>query len=102
MISGCQPILIEYHAHRILNKGARVQWASISSLHFHPHLFPTQRRSLVMSFDKEKDQDLIVQSKEASSFEGDYPTFYDPSKESVWTRIGLSLESFKRAPGVTR
>ncbi|KAG6878966.1 hypothetical protein C0992_006260 [Termitomyces sp. T32_za158] len=27
--------------------------------------------------------------------------FYDPSKESVWTRIGLSLESFKRAPGTT-
>ncbi|KAF9021343.1 amino-acid permease inda1 [Hymenopellis radicata] len=27
--------------------------------------------------------------------------FYDPSKESLWTRIGLSWESFKRAPGVT-
>lgn len=27
--------------------------------------------------------------------------FYDPSKESVWTRIGLSFESFKRAPGTT-
>lgn len=27
--------------------------------------------------------------------------FYDPSKESVWTRLGLSLESFKRAPGTT-
>ncbi|KAL0069341.1 Amino-acid permease inda1 [Marasmius tenuissimus] len=27
--------------------------------------------------------------------------FYDPSKESVWTRIGLSPESFKRAPGGT-
>ncbi|PPQ76659.1 hypothetical protein CVT24_011911 [Panaeolus cyanescens] len=27
--------------------------------------------------------------------------FYDPSKESVWTRVGLSLESFKRAPGTT-
>jgi hypothetical protein len=28
-------------------------------------------------------------------------TFYDPSKESIWTRLGLSPESFKRAPGVT-
>ncbi|KAJ2916158.1 hypothetical protein MD484_g4244, partial [Candolleomyces efflorescens] len=27
--------------------------------------------------------------------------FYDPSKESVWTRLGLSFESFKRAPGPT-
>ncbi|KAF8873882.1 APC amino acid permease [Infundibulicybe gibba] len=26
---------------------------------------------------------------------------YDPSKESKWTRIGLSWESFKRAPGTT-
>ncbi|PFH49462.1 hypothetical protein AMATHDRAFT_41527 [Amanita thiersii Skay4041] len=29
------------------------------------------------------------------------PEFYDPSKETIWTRIGLSLESFKRAPGTT-
>ena len=27
---------------------------------------------------------------------------YDPSKESVWTRLGLTAESFKRAPGATR
>jgi len=26
---------------------------------------------------------------------------YDPSKESVWTRLGVTLESFKRAPGTT-
>lgn len=26
---------------------------------------------------------------------------YDPSKESRWTRLGLSLESFKPAPGST-
>lgn len=26
---------------------------------------------------------------------------YDPSKESVWTRVGLSWESYKRAPGTT-
>ncbi|WOO77009.1 Amino-acid permease inda1 [Vanrija pseudolonga] len=28
--------------------------------------------------------------------------FYDPSKESALTRLGLSFESFKRAPGTTR
>ncbi|KAK4698823.1 hypothetical protein P7C70_g7447, partial [Phenoliferia sp. Uapishka_3] len=26
---------------------------------------------------------------------------YDPSKESIWTRAGLSWESYKRAPGAT-
>ncbi|GJN89896.1 hypothetical protein Rhopal_002885-T1 [Rhodotorula paludigena] len=26
---------------------------------------------------------------------------YDPSQESIWTRLGLSLESYKRAPGAT-
>lgn len=29
------------------------------------------------------------------------PAFYDPSQESVWTRLGLSMESYKRAPGST-
>ncbi|WWC69794.1 uncharacterized protein I206_103737 [Kwoniella pini CBS 10737] len=28
--------------------------------------------------------------------------YYDPSKESLMTRLGLNLESFKRAPGTTR
>ncbi|TFL02286.1 amino-acid permease inda1 [Pterulicium gracile] len=27
--------------------------------------------------------------------------YYDPSKESKWTRAGLTMESFKRAPGTT-
>jgi hypothetical protein len=26
---------------------------------------------------------------------------YDPSKESIWTRLGVNAESFKRAPGPT-
>ncbi|KAJ3565537.1 hypothetical protein NP233_g7567 [Leucocoprinus birnbaumii] len=46
---------------------------------------------------KEKDH-------EASSVASDSQPnveFYDPSKESVWTRVGLTLESFKRAPGTT-
>lgn len=28
--------------------------------------------------------------------------YYDPSKESLATRMGLTWESFKRAPGSTR
>jgi amino acid transporter len=28
-------------------------------------------------------------------------SIYDPSKESIWTRIGVTRESFKRAPGST-
>jgi amino acid transporter len=28
--------------------------------------------------------------------------FYDPSLESKWTRLGLNIESFKRAPGTTK
>lgn len=28
--------------------------------------------------------------------------FYNPDKESRWTRAGLTVESFRRAPGVTR
>jgi hypothetical protein len=27
---------------------------------------------------------------------------YDPSQESIWTRLGLNFESYKRAPGSTR
>lgn len=27
--------------------------------------------------------------------------FYDPKQETVWTRLGLTTESFKRAPGTT-
>ncbi|KAF9531465.1 APC amino acid permease [Crepidotus variabilis] len=49
----------------------------------------------------EKDE-LKHQNGNSASFE-DAPKyeFYDPSKESRWTRLGLSLESFKRAPGTT-
>ncbi|RSH87806.1 uncharacterized protein EHS24_000323 [Apiotrichum porosum] len=32
----------------------------------------------------------------------DAASFYDPTKESLMTRIGLTKESFKRAPGTTR
>ncbi|KAI3614271.1 amino-acid permease inda1 [Moniliophthora roreri] len=48
------------------------------------------------NIDKEKYTG-DVESKASSH----HIEFYDPSKESIWTRLGLSLESFKRAPGTT-
>lgn len=36
-----------------------------------------------------------------SSGAGSRAGFYDPSKESIWTRAGVTFESFKRAPGTT-
>ena len=32
---------------------------------------------------------------------GEVEQLYDPSKESIWTRMGISFESYKRAPGAT-
>ncbi|KAF9473602.1 APC amino acid permease [Pholiota conissans] len=46
---------------------------------------------------EEKDYDAYsVRSSPVRKHE-----FYDPSKETIWTRLGLSPESFKRAPGAT-
>lgn len=53
-----------------------------------------------MDHSKEKTYD----DKVASSVDSEpiaRPAFYDPSKESRLTRLGLNFESFKRAPGVT-
>ncbi|BGP15258.1 hypothetical protein JCM10213_001609 [Rhodosporidiobolus nylandii] len=44
-----------------------------------------------------KDDSHYVTTTRAAGEQG----FYDPSKESFWTRLGLSPESFKRAPGST-
>ena len=38
---------------------------------------------------------------EFSGHGGNSIGLYDPSQESKWTRLGLSWESFKRAPGTT-
>ena len=52
--------------------------------------------------------DTIAMSKEKghetssiASGSQPYVELYDPSKESVWTRVGVTWESFKRAPGTT-
>ncbi|KAF8147988.1 APC amino acid permease [Crassisporium funariophilum] len=42
-----------------------------------------------------------VETSSVSSGAAPRVEFYDPSKESVWTRVGLNFESFKRAPGTT-
>jgi hypothetical protein len=45
-----------------------------------------------------------AQQQPAHAVANEYPEgeFYDPSKESLLTRLGLNAESFKRAPGSTR
>lgn len=61
-------------------------------LPYRPPSFPC---AIAMSIHEKKVQ-------ESSSYaEDSEPKFYDPSKESIWTRLGVSLESFKRAPGTT-
>ena len=42
-----------------------------------------------------KDENVLPEVQDA-------PEYYDPSQESRWTRAGLSLESFKKAPGITK
>ncbi|EAU86568.1 amino-acid permease inda1 [Coprinopsis cinerea okayama7 len=49
----------------------------------------------------EKDSKEVESSSVSSQPQARRVEFYDPSKESKWTRIGLTLESFKRAPGTT-
>jgi hypothetical protein len=51
--------------------------------------------AVVMSIHEKKVQDS------SSYVEDSEPKFYDPSKESIWTRLGVNAESFKRAPGTT-
>jgi len=44
----------------------------------------------------------ITGPKSVVSHDGSSADFYDVSQEKLLTRIGLNLESFKRAPGSTR
>ncbi|KAF8900731.1 APC amino acid permease [Gymnopilus junonius] len=48
-----------------------------------------------------KSEKGVVEISTDSVSRVDKYEFYDPSKESIWTRVGLNLESFKRAPGTT-
>lgn len=62
------------------------------------------------SFDAEKDassknEETYVSTGPAadhdSSAHHDGPVIYDPKKEKLATRLGVNIESFKRAPGTT-
>ena len=50
--------------------------------------------------DPKNEKDFDSASVEAPHAPAKYE-FYDPSKESIWTRLGVNFESFKRAPGTT-
>lgn len=43
----------------------------------------------------------VVAPVDDSDYKVEKSEFYDPSKESFWTRAGLNFESYKRAPGTT-
>lgn len=73
-------------------RGSRLIRARISR---HPSLLPPT--SLAMADDREK----YAGSSDSDLQKPHHTEFYDPSKETKWTRIGLSWESFKRAPGTT-
>ena len=48
---------------------------------------------------------IKVEDKKESSFAtpdvSNAPETYDPAQESIWTRLGLSLNSFRTAPATT-
>lgn len=61
---------------------------------------PPSTQITLMAEKSEKKFDHEVASTGTPSIDGSSP-FYDPSKESIWTRLGVNFESFKRAPGTT-
>lgn len=70
------------------------------------HRRPPLPQPLEMLHDAEKgshsskdDGHYVVTESPAHSAPA--PVVYDPSKESIWTRLGVNAESFKRAPGTT-
>jgi amino acid transporter len=50
------------------------------------------------SHGSDKDDGQYVTTTTADQHDSE---FYDPSKESIWTRLGVNFESFKPAPGTT-
>lgn len=54
----------------------------------------TPSSSVTAGRQKPEDVDMSVETKAA-------PVVYDPMQESIWTRLGLTFESVKRAPGST-
>jgi len=52
--------------------------------------------------ESKHEKDVESSSVSSGIANGTKYEFYDPSQESRMTRLGLTFESFKRAPGVTR
>lgn len=49
-----------------------------------------------------KPKEKVVETTSIVDSDAPYHAeLYDPSKESVWTRLGVNFESFKLAPGTT-
>lgn len=48
--------------------------------------------------DKNEDQYVTTTTESPHHSQAE---LYDPSKESIWTRLGVNFESFKPAPGTT-
>lgn len=65
-----------------------------------PHS-PLDNSPKAMSENKEGSSNKEGSDVYISTTAAPQQQFYDPSKESIWTRAGLSLESYKRAPGTT-
>lgn len=70
-----------------------------SSHEHQPQPFSSSYSHLLSLMEETKKSHQV--GSEVASSDSDGPIFYDPSKESIWTRLGVNFESFKRAPGVT-
>ncbi|GAA5846736.1 hypothetical protein JCM5353_006676 [Sporobolomyces roseus] len=62
------------------------------------HLHDAEKSS--NNSDKNEDQYVTTTTAAAPHHDGQQE-YYDPSKESIFTRLGVNFESFKRAPGTT-
>lgn len=81
------------------HKGDFIQWPSSVYIPLGPSsiLVLSSHRPSMDYKEKAGESTSVATSDSANQ----HPQFYDPSKESIWTRLGLNAESFKRAPGTT-
>ncbi|KAJ3547145.1 hypothetical protein NMY22_g1763 [Coprinellus aureogranulatus] len=71
-----------------------------SPLSLPPSRFPSFKQSGLAVMDP-KDEKTADSQSDRSAPKENHVQFYDPYQESRLTRIGLTFESFKRAPGTT-
>lgn len=48
-----------------------------------------------------KPMEKVIETTSVDSDAHYHTELYDPSKESIWTRLGVNFESFRRAPNTT-